>query len=78
MAAACGWPDRNGRTLRQVTLDGSVSTLAGRAGEAAAATAPGTLARFAAPEGLAFDAAGNAYVADSGNGTVRRVTPAAW
>ena len=58
--------DRNDRTLRQVTLDGSVSTLAGRAGRRAAATAFGTLARFAAPEGLAFDAAGNAYVADSG------------
>ena len=67
--------DRNGRTLRQVTLDGSVSTLAGRAGEAGSSDGPGTLARFAAPEGLAFDAAGNAYVADSGNGTVRRVTP---
>ena len=36
----------------------------------------GTTASFANPSGVAVDSAGNVYVADSGNHTIRKVTPA--
>jgi hypothetical protein len=36
----------------------------------------GSAARFSAPEGLAVDGAGNVFVADSDNETIREITPA--
>jgi secreted PhoX family phosphatase len=38
--------------------------------------AAGSNARFTSPSGVAVDAAGNVYVADKGNNTVRKITPA--
>jgi hypothetical protein len=35
----------------------------------------GTNAQFNAPEGVAVDSAGNVYVGDTGNCTIRKVTP---
>jgi secreted PhoX family phosphatase len=35
----------------------------------------GSVARFNSPSGVAVDSAGNVYVADTGNGTIRKVTP---
>jgi hypothetical protein len=40
------------------------------------ADGPGSLARFRAPSGAAVDSAGNLYVADRSNNTIRKVTPA--
>jgi len=51
-----------------------VSTLAGKADSLGSADGSGAAARFSRPEGIACDAAGNLYVADFGNGTVRKIT----
>lgn len=37
--------------------------------------ATGTAARFKAPRGIAIDGSGNLYVADTGNFTIRKITP---
>lgn len=63
-------------TIRMVTPAGVVSTFAGTAGEPGSVDAIGTAARFSRPAGIAADAAGNLYVADAFNLTVRKITPA--
>ncbi|MHB8736286.1 MAG: immunoglobulin domain-containing protein, partial [Terriglobales bacterium] len=68
--------DTNNRTIRQVTPAGLVTTLAGLAGNVGSADGTGSAARFNAPSGMAVDSAGNVYVADYGNDTIRKVTPA--
>ena len=55
------------------TLAWQVDTFAG--GTAGAADGQGTAAQFAYPQGIAVDGAGNVYVADLQNDTIRRITP---
>src|SRR5262249_40021863 len=52
-----------------------VQTLAGLAGAAGSANGKGSAARFNGPRGLAVDGAGNVYVADTENHTIRKITP---
>lgn len=67
--------DRSNHTIRKVTPDGTVSTLAGTAGLAGAADGVGAAARFDSPAGIATDSTGAVYVSDSYNHTVRRISP---
>lgn len=67
--------DTLNHAIRRVAPDGSVSTLAGAAGVSGAADGPGQLARFNLPYGIALAADGTAWIADSGNQTVRKLTP---
>jgi sugar lactone lactonase YvrE len=67
--------DTDNNTIRKITSAGVVTTLAGHAGEAGAANGTGGAARFSEPRGIAVDAAGNVYVADSGNQAIRQITP---
>jgi sugar lactone lactonase YvrE len=61
-------------TIRKITPDGVVSTLAGLAGNAGSADGAGSAARFNNPYGVAVDQAGNVYVADSLNSAIRKIT----
>src|SRR5829696_6663784 len=60
-------------TIRKVTPDGTVTTIAGADRVSGSADGVGTAARFSLPSGLAFDGAGNLYIADSGNRRIRRM-----
>jgi hypothetical protein len=61
--------------LRKITPAGVVTTLAGGVGVTGTNDGPGTQARFHSPEGVAVDGAGNVYVADTANHSIRKVTP---
>ncbi len=67
--------DSGNHTIRKVGLDGTVTTLAGKAGEWGHADATGDAARFNNPLGMCIGVDGNIYVADSENHCIRRVTP---
>ena len=66
--------DTYNSTIRKVTSDGGVTTLAGSAGQSGSADGTNNTAQFNFPYGVAVDNAGNVYVADSGNNTIRKVT----
>jgi sugar lactone lactonase YvrE len=68
--------DTSNETIRKMTPAGVVTTLAGLVNSFGTADGTGNGARFNFPEGLAVDASGNIYVADSGNSSIRKVTPA--
>jgi len=68
--------DENNSTVRKVTPGGMVTTLAGLAGGPGSADGTESAARFNRPLGVAVDSAGNVYVADCANDTIRKVTPA--
>jgi len=67
--------DRINETLRRIDPAGTVETLAGSVGEYGTADGAGNAARFWYPQGLATDAEGNVYVADTSGKRVRKVTP---
>lgn len=66
--------DTASQVIRMITPAGVVSTLAGTAGMAGFANGVGTAATFFNPTGIAVDASGNVYVADSGNNAIRKIT----
>jgi streptogramin lyase len=69
--------DQFSYTIRKVAPAGNswvVSTLAGQAGEAGSADGTGMSARFYRPWGIVVDQAGNLFVADSFNNTIRKGT----
>ena len=64
--------DYGNHTIRKITSGGMVSTLAGSAGNAGSADGTGSAARFNNPNSVAVDSAGNLYVADNQNSTIRK------
>lgn len=66
--------DQANFAIRRISPSGEVTTLAGLTGTSGTNDGPGTLARFLLPQGITLDGAGNLYVADTGNHTVRKLT----
>ena len=66
--------DTSTHTIRRIGAGGVVSTYAGVLNSPGLSN--GMVARFLNPRGLAFDAFGNLFVADTGNSLVRRITAA--
>lgn len=66
--------DYGNNTLRMITPAGVVTTIAGLAGSPGSADGTGSAAQFNGPQGVHMDSAGNVYVADSSNDTIREVT----
>jgi alpha-tubulin suppressor-like RCC1 family protein len=67
--------DTDNNTIRKIVAStGAVTTLAGLAGSSGSADGTGSAARFNNPAGVAVDSAGNVYVADTLNHTLRRIT----
>ena len=68
--------DTSNQTIRKISAAGVVTTLAGTAGTSGSADGTGSAARFKNPRGVAVDASGNVYVADSNNETIRKISAA--
>jgi sugar lactone lactonase YvrE len=69
--------DTDNHTVRKIVIStGAVTTLAGAAGSPGNADGTGPAAHFNNPSGVAVDGAGNVYIADTLNHTLRKVTSA--
>ncbi|MFT3869892.1 MAG: immunoglobulin domain-containing protein [Nibricoccus sp.] len=68
--------DSGNAVIRKIAVDGTVITLAGAAGSTGTADGVGSAARFNQPSGIVVDGAGNLFVSDTYNQTIRRVTAA--
>lgn len=68
--------DSQNHAIRKITTNGAVTTFAGQLGIPGSANGAGAAAQFNSPSGLAFDKNGNLFVSDTGNSTIRKITPA--
>ncbi len=68
--------DTTNNLLRKITPAGVVTTVAGVVGVVGSSDGVGSNALFNTPGGLAVDGSGNVYLADTGNSSIRKVTPA--
>jgi sugar lactone lactonase YvrE len=66
--------DTGNHCIRAISPGGQVTTLAGTP-EPGYADGQGAVARFNFPSGIAADAQGNLYVADTANHRIRKITP---
>jgi sugar lactone lactonase YvrE len=66
--------DTNNNTIRVISSQGAVTTLAGMAGTDGSIDGTGGAALLNQPHGIAVDSSGNIYVADFGNNMIRKVT----
>lgn len=64
-------------TIRRISPSGLVTTIGGIARTRGSTDGLGPVALFANPTGIAADSAGNLYLADSSNHTIRKGSPAA-
>ena len=62
--------------VKKFGADHYLHTVAGSDVEVGSADGPTGVSRFKNPQGIAIDSDGNLFVADSGNNTIRKITPA--
>lgn len=67
--------DTVNHTIRTLSSAGAVTTLAGLPGVSGNSDGVGVNALFSRPAAVAMDGAGNLYVTDTANSTIRRITP---
>ncbi len=63
-------------SIRKITADGTVTTIAGSSFASGNVDGSPTVVRFRTPSALALDGAGSFYVADTGNNSIRKGTRA--
>jgi Immunoglobulin domain/NHL repeat/Immunoglobulin I-set domain len=68
--------DKSNHVIRKITSAGVVSTLAGTAGSSGSTNGTGSAVLFSSPSGVAIDASGNVFVADTNNHAIRKITSA--
>ncbi len=68
--------DTGNHAIRQITPAGVVITLAGALDSQGSSNGAGISAKFNLPHAAVADRLGNIYIADYGNNTVRKITPA--
>ena len=75
VADASNLTDASNALIRTISAQGTVGTLAGIPGVTGTGYADGAggTARFTYPRGVARDAAGNLYIADTGNSVIRKI-----
>ena len=61
--------------IRKVTPAGEVSTYAGQTPHAGSTDGPALQSSFRYPFGIVVDSAGNLFVTDTNNNTIRKITP---
>ena len=66
--------DANNYCIRKIDSAGNTSILAGNPNSPGSADGTGMGASFSLPYGLTIDQAGNLYMADAGNGNIRKIT----
>lgn len=67
--------DHDNQSIRKVSPEGVVTTLAGSKGVYGCQNGTGTSASFDGPFGIAVDPSENVYVADYGSNMIRKITP---
>jgi sugar lactone lactonase YvrE len=66
--------DSNNNTVRRISAQGDVTTLAGTPGTSGSTDGTGSTGLMNQPYGIAIDSSGNVYVAEFGNDIIRKVT----
>ncbi|MHB0971232.1 MAG: NHL repeat-containing protein [Thermoanaerobaculia bacterium] len=66
--------DTGNHTIRRITSDGRVETIAGEAGIPGTNDGPSLEAHFNSPTGIAVNAVGELFIADTANSAIRKLT----
>jgi NHL repeat len=67
--------DTGNHTIRRITPDGTVTTVAGEAGVFGSNDGPALQAHLNTPSGIDVNESGVVFIADTGNDTIRMLTP---